>query len=780
MFALRRLAQYLRFGLTVFSSGRKPRAEAKPAARAGALIWPRFLKLSWSRLARYTTLGLALLGLASGTLTYLILSNLTPITPNREVVWTLLSVNLFIISGLFFVLVMQALRLRRRRREGKAGAYMHGRMVVLFSIITTVPAILVAIFAIVMMNRGLDYWFSARTKTIIGNTTAVANAYISEQRNGLQSDLTAMAKDLSKARALLTSDPASFTKFLRAQAGLRKMPQALVIDDKGRVRFQALPEQTILTSLPPREAFVAANSNTVVMSDVNQGQILALRKIQGSAGLYVYGARILSDNVVQQLRQTDAAVRDYSAMEKRRFETQLTFALVYIVMTLVILLSAIWLGLALADRLVMPISRLIYAARRLGEGELKTRVSTETMGGNDEIEELAWTFNEMAERIGAQQEDLMEAHKDLDVRARFTETILQGVSSGVVGVSGQGIIRHANQAAGALYDKQPHELVGKKISQTMPEFAELVANAKARQTLVTGQVSRQDAGKKGHIIQASASVIGGSNSKHSALVLTFDDITDLLTAQRNAAWADIARRIAHEIKNPLTPIQLSAERLQSKYGDGIGETKDIFKKCTETIIRQVEDIGRMVDEFAEFARMPLAVMDVFDVSNVVSQAVLLQRVAFRDIDYHVECPETLNMYGDRRLISQMLTNVLKNAAEALQGQHSDKRIALTIKPSRNHIYISVSDTGPGWPEGERHALLEPYNTSREAGTGLGLSIVKKVIEDHGAKLSLEDASWSSSGGTGAKVQMEFPLQTQMADTPKGEKMAGVSKELEEL
>jgi two-component system nitrogen regulation sensor histidine kinase NtrY len=772
MFALGRLTRHLRFRWIVLKRELKARMRSSPSSR--------FARLGWSGLSRYAALGLALMGLASGTSTYLILSSLTPITPTREVVWTLLSINLFIITGLFFVLLAQALRLRRRRREGKAGAYMHGRMVVLFSLITTVPAILVAIFAIVMMSRGLDYWFSARTKTIITNTTAVANAYLSEQRDSLQGDISIMAADLSKARGLVRTDPVRFTKYLRAQAGLRKMPQALVVDDTGRVVFQALPEQTILTSLPPREAFVAAAQVTVVMSGAGNGQILALRKIDGTQGLYLYGARVLSANVVQQLRQTDAAVRDYSAMEKRRFETQLTFALVYIVMTLVILLSAIWLGLSLADRLVMPIGRLIYAARRLGEGELQTRVATTTVRSNREIDELASTFNEMAERIGSQQEDLMEAHKDLDVRARFTETVLHGVSSGVVGANDKGVIQHANEAAGALYEKHADELLGQKISEMMPEFGELVANAQARQTLVTGQVRRQGTAKKGRIIQASAAVMGVSDKAHSAIVITFDDITGLLTAQRNAAWADIARRIAHEIKNPLTPIQLSAERLQSKYGDAIDESGEVFKKCTETIIRQVEDIGRMVDEFADFARMPEPVMELFDLHNVVSQNALLQRVAFRDVVYRVRCPDDMQMYGDRRLISQMLTNVLKNGAEAMHSQDGEKRIELLVTQSANHIHMAISDTGPGWPSGERYALLEPYNTSRDAGTGLGLSIVKKVMEDHGGKLTLDDAPWSSSGGTGAKVQMEFPLQTQKAGSAKGSKMVGVSKKLEEL
>ncbi len=717
--------------------------------------------LNWSGLGRYSSLSLALLGLASGIVTYLVLSNLTPIAPTRESVWGLLSINIFIICGLLIMLGVQAIRLRRRQRAGRAGAYMHGRMVTLFSAIAAFPAILVAIFAIVTMDRGLDYWFSARTKTIITNTTAVANAYLAEQRESLRHDVTMMAQDLAAVQDMLDTNPQRFMQFIQAQTGLRKIPQALIINDQGDVLVAASPEETILTTLPRPEAFSAARNNTVILTATSKAQILGLRKISGTSDLYLYATRILSANVMQQLVQTEAAVRDYSAMERRRFETQLTFALIYIVMTLVILLSAIWLGLSLADRLVIPIGRLIYAARRLGEGDLQSRVRT-TATSNGEIDELAETFNEMAERLGSQQ-------NDLDERARFTETVLHGVSSGVVGIDENGVINHANEAAGELYEVMPNQLIGQPLALVMPDFVSLLEGAEQMRGLVTEQVNLPHAKTKGLTIQASAACIDGPQG---GVVITFDDVTDLLTAQRNAAWSDIARRIAHEIKNPLTPIQLSAERLQFKYGNDVGETADIFRKCTETIIRQVEDIGQMVDEFAAFARMPTAVMGSFNLNDVLTQAVLLQRVAQRDVEYRVECPDKVIMHGDRRLISQALTNILKNAGEAAMLGGDEKFIEITVQEDAAQISVAIADSGPGWPEKDRYALLEPYNTSREEGTGLGLSIVKKVIEDHGGKLKLEDAPWCLSGGTGAKVQMVFPLLNKQ--------MAGQSRELEEL
>ena len=725
-------------------------------------------QLNFADITRVSSVFFALMGIASGVFTYLILTNSTPLNPNPETVWSLLSLNIFIIVGLLIVLVGQAVRMRRRRRAGIAGARLHGRMISMFSMIAVLPAILVAVFAFVTLDRGLDYWFSTRTKAIIDNTSEVASAYMNEQRNHLRHDLTVMARDLSGARALLANNPAKFKGFLEAQAGLRDMQQALLINASGEVLMAASPEVTILTALPPQEAFASAEDKTVTITSIDDGQILALRKIDGLDDVFLYSARVMPANIIQQLIQTDIAVREYSAMEARRFETQLTFALIYIVLTLVILLSAIWLGLSLADRLVRPIGRLILATQRLGEGDLQARVDTKTLKGNEEIQHLATTFNEMASRLGAQQNDLIMAHRDLDERANFTETVLSGVSSGVMGVDEKGIINHANEGAGALCNMAAAVLIGQKLEKILPEFLPIVSEVTAAKNgRAVSQFSMQDATKNGHIIQASATKLGGQGA-----IVTFDDITDLLTAQRNAAWADIARRIAHEIKNPLTPIQLSAERLQSKFGALNDDEKDIFRQCTETIIRQVEDIGRMVDEFASFARMPEASMAQFDLADTVSKAVLLQRVANSDISYRVTDVPDISVSGDRRLISQALTNVLKNAEEAVRRHGGDKKIEVSVALHDHEIILAVSDTGDGWPKKDRYSVLEPYHTAREGGTGLGLSIVKKIIEDHNGRLILTDAPWCASGGTGASLQMHLPLQQ--------EETVGQSKMLEEL
>lgn len=719
---------------------------------------------------RFLSILFAILGIASGVASYLILTGVTPIAATRETVWTLLSFNIFIIGGLLLVLGAQAVRLRRRQRAGLAGARLHGRMIALFSTIAILPAILVAIFAIVTLDRGLDHWFSTRTKSIIENTTAVANAYLAEQRDSLRYDLSVMVSDLASARDVIQTDRRRFRKYLEAQAALRDMQQALLINENGDVLMAAAPETTILTIRPPDEAFVAARDKIVIITAMETSQILALRQIEGLQDTYLYSARLMMPSVTEQLLRTDAAVREYSAMEKQRFETQLTFGLVYIILTMVILLSAIWLGLSLADRLVSPIGRLIRMTRRLGEGDLAARVETRTLRGNDEITQLAETFNEMAERLGEQQADLKETHANLDERNQFTEAVLAGVSSGVIGVDEQGVINHANDVAGALYKKSAEALIGKSLREAAPEFAGILAalgSGSARR--VSNEFNINNPALNGHIIRATAQTARGSQG---GSIITFDDITDLMTAQRNAAWSDIARRIAHEIKNPLTPIQLSAERLQARYGESTDDNQDVFRQCTETIIRQVEDIGKMVDEFASFARMPAARMAKVNLADVISETVLLQRVAHRDINYSVgEVPE-VNLVGDRRLISQLMTNILKNAEEAVRCGNGEKRIEVSVGESDGEVTLSISDTGIGWPKKNRYDLLEPYNTSRKEGTGLGLSIVKKIIDDHGGKLVLSDAPWCASGGTGAMLQVVLPLQSS--------EVVGKSKMLEEI
>ncbi len=710
-------------------------------------------------LVGYSSVIFAVLGLVSGVLTYLVLSNLTPLRPSPVIIWSLLSTNIFIVTGLVFIIGWQIIALRRARRAKRAGARLHSRLVTLFAVIASVPAILVALFATVTLDRGLDSWFSNRTKAIINNTTAVATAYLSEHREGLRRDVLMMARDLTRASEVLIEDTRRSQNFITAQAALRSMPQAIIVQRDGTVVLAASNNMDILPDLPPDEAFDAANNGDPVLITVSErAQVRALMKLQGFDDYYLYATRFVAPNVLEHLSRSDAAVREYSTMESRRYEAQLTFALVYIVLTLVILLSAIWLGLLIANRLVQPISALINATQKLGNGDLSARVLDDNRN-DDEVGQLARTFNTMAEHISNQQTELITARDDLDERAKFTEMVLSGVSSGVIGVDENGRVNHVNEAAEFVFNLNETEVAGRKLEDVIPPFAELLrSGSKKVKTGKIRQIAIRD--RDGNEHSLSVSTAQSDTAYGVNFVITFDDVTNLISAQRTAAWADIARRIAHEIKNPLTPIQLSAERLQSKYGSNIADQPDIFAQCTQTIIRQVEDIGRMVDEFASFARMPKPVMREFDAADTVSQAVFLQRIAHPEISYKFEHEATLMMVGDKRQLSQALTNALKNAQEAVLANAPDNDAAIIevrLEASDNELKISVFDNGPGWPKKNRYSLVEPYNTSRSQGSGLGLSIVKKVMEDHSGFLLLEDAPWCASGGTGAGLILVFPL-----------------------
>ncbi len=445
---------------------------------------------------------------------------------------------------------------------------------------------------------------------------------------------------------------------------------------------------------------------------------------------------------------------------------QVTFALIYVTLALVVLLAAIWLGLWAANRIVSPIGSLVSAAERVSDGDLSTRVD---IGNNDdEIETLGRAFNRMTSQIENQQNELVTANYELDDRRRFTEAVLAGVSAGVIGLDADMRINHANRAAQDFLNLDEATLDGLLLSEAAPELSSVVTSAmnhvrrSARDQIVLVQSGRERT--------LNVRVTGEkSEGDLQGYVLTFDDITELVSAQRNAAWSDVARRIAHEIKNPLTPIQLSAERLRRKYAGEVANDPEVFQQCTDTIIRQVGDIGRMVDEFSSFARMPEAVMKDADLGEIVRQAVFLQRVAHPDIEYLLSLQEKpITFQGDARLISQALTNILKNAAEAVEGKEEERdeganRIETCASSDGEMIEIFVTDTGRGLPDTGRLRLTEPYMTTRTKGTGLGLAIVKKIMEDHGGTLDLLDAPDEDGWSGGARVVLRFPCVARRTD-----------------
>jgi two-component system nitrogen regulation sensor histidine kinase NtrY len=447
-------------------------------------------------------------------------------------------------------------------------------------------------------------------------------------------------------------------------------------------------------------------------------------------------------------------------LRDRRTGIQLAFALMYSVIALTVLASAVWIGLNFANLLVAPIRRLIGAANIVSTGNLYVQVPVRHNEGD--LAHLGETFNKMTQELRTQRDDIVRARDLIDSRRRFTEAVLAGASAGVIGVDPEGRISILNRSAERLIGANSDEALGHSLTEVVPELAEIVASAPTGpQRLVQGQVTISRGGRE-RIISVRVATEQSADPQHG-YVVTLDEITELVTAQRTSAWADVARRIAHEIKNPLTPIQLSAERLRRKYGKSITEDRAIFEQCTDTIVRQVDDIRRMVDEFSRFARMPKPVMAPEDAADTVRQAVFLMRVGNADIDIEAELAEdTMPAKFDRRLISQALTNIIKNATEAIAAvppaELGRGRIEVSAARDGGDIVIDVVDNGIGLPKEGRSRLLEPYVTTREKGTGLGLAIVGKILEDHGGGIELRDAADKKPGARGAWMRLRFAAE----------------------
>ncbi len=696
------------------------------------------------------------LALLSALATFLVLAALTPIVPTHDVVVSLLLFNVVTVAILLAVIGREVWLMVRARRHGRAGARLHVRIVLLFSLVAAAPAILVAIVASVTLDRGLDRLFSVRTRAVIENSMGVAEAYVREHVQTIRGDVLAMSFDVTRAKQLFEEDRTRFRQFLTAQASIRGIPAAVILDSDLQVVERSDLRVTQEFAAPSKAALALVGEDDPQIALIpNSNYVAAVVKLRNFDNLYLYVTRSLDPNVVGQLQQTRASVSEYATLEARRLGVQVAFALMYTVIALIVLLSAVWIGLNFASQLVAPIRRLIGAANIVATGNLHVQVPIRKSEGD--LAALGETFNKMTQELRSQRDDLVGARDVLDSRRRFTEAVLAGASAGVIGVDHEGCISIMNRSAEKLIGFAETEALGKPLTELVPELSEVISSAQeGNQRLVQGQMTISRQGRDRNV---SVRITTEQSVAEHGYVVTLDDITDLVSAQRTSAWADVARRIAHEIKNPLTPIQLSAERLRRKYGKTITEDRAIFEQCTDTIVRQVDDIRRMVDEFSRFARMPKPVMSSEDVADTVRQAVFLMRVAHPEIDMEVDIKdEPLTAHFDRRLISQGLTNIIKNATEAIAAlpDGSEKgRIDLIVSREDSLIVVDVIDNGIGLPKENRSRLLEPYVTTREKGTGLGLAIVGKILEDHGGGIELRDASEKRDGQRGAWMQLRF-------------------------
>jgi two-component system nitrogen regulation sensor histidine kinase NtrY len=704
------------------------------------------------------------LSIFCGLATYLILTGLAPIKPNRELIMGLMAANLLLVATMAGMIGWQVWKLVQARWRGIAGAGLHIRLVGLFSLIAALPAIIVALFATVTLSRGLDTWFSDRTRSVVDSSVAVAQSYIRETAERIRDDVVSISTDLNQQRQLFDADQQGYVKRVATHAALRGLSAAYVMDRARKYLDVSVTANSKIQFKPPKEeAFEKAERGELVIVPPGEDPFIrGLIKLTAYDGRYLYISRLVDQQVLKQLEKARESKLEFDQMLNQRQGVQLTFALVYAGVALIFLLSAIWLGLWFADRLVEPIINLVNASRRVSQGDLDVKVPANV--GPGDLSTLVRTFNQMTEQVKSQRNDLMSVNHQLDERRRFTEAMLAGVSAGVIGVDPSGRIDLVNRSATQLLDFKTDRLIGKLIEDAVVPFASLVQQASAKPSgTAEGQVSIRVDGQEERSFFVRVTTEKSEQAQHG-FVVTFDDITELVSAQRNSAWADIARRIAHEIKNPLTPIQLSAERLKRKYTKEIQTDPQIFEQCTNTIIRQVGDIGRMVDEFSSFARMPSAVLEMQDLAEVVKEATILQRVSASDIEVDVRIPDHPVLVSiDRRLVTQAVTNLVKNAREAIEIRQKETPqpkgvIKVEIDEAADHVSVNVTDNGIGLPVENRHRLTEPYMTTREKGTGLGLAIVKRIMEGHGGRLVLQDAPMNGQERKGAQARLVFTRQ----------------------
>ncbi|MEM7618876.1 MAG: PAS domain-containing sensor histidine kinase [Pseudomonadota bacterium] len=723
--------------------------------------------------------------------TYFILTGLTSIRPTHSVVITCLLINSILIIAMICIIGFKVFQLWTSRLRENSGAKLHIRIVTLFSVMIAIPAIVLATFANISLDRGLDHGFSSRTKSIVQNSINVAKGFIREHSKVVAEHVKLMASDLNNAVDLAKDSPEKYKKFLETQAYLRNFPLLFIINDKGEILSTGANRRKDLF-LPPlkRDLEDAKDGKTLVISPRSKPMIRAIKKLDAYQNAYLYVTYPLDPKILRYLRGAYTSVAEYRALQEKRSSIQFAMFFMYSTIALTLLLAAIWTGIWFANRLVRPISALIDAAQSVSKGDLDVQVKVKERDGD--LATLNKTFNNMTLELRSQRDALMDTNLVLDDRRRFMETVLSGVSAGVIGINADGMITLANASAISLLDIDLESLIGSPLKQKLPSFSEVFDKAQhdVHKNRTEQQVDILMNGQERHF--AVRVTREGAANKDCGFVITFDDITELVTAQRNMAWADIARRIAHEIKNPLTPIQLSAERIRRKYSSQIETDKEIFNQCTDTIIRQVGDIGRMVDEFSSFARMPQPVMTPYDIRNVIRDAFFLFRTSHPEIEFKLDNPkEPIISLCDQRLLSQVMTNLVKNASEAIeaakhvhdqnktQGKTTSYKglIAVRIQlKDTEHYLIEVIDNGCGLPKTKRNKLLEPYMTTREKGTGLGLAIVKKITEQHGGTLQLRDAPKDEESaydndlqGRGACIRLTFPVINASADDMKNDK-----------
>lgn len=712
----------------------------------------------------FGTLALVVLGPLLAVLTYVVLGPLDQGSDDE-------TLRLVLLIDLVYILVVAALVMQRvatvvaARRAKSAGSRLHLRLTAAFALLALIPTVLVAVFAVLSINFGLEGWFSQRVGNVLSNSLSAAQAYEGEHKEELRRDATELADFLNERRQRTPfMDDGQVREALaeRSDQIARGLTEAFVIDSTGAIRARA-PGSFLfdLEPLTPEQIQTAITDGGLLIEDWDNDEFRFVIPLDSFLDRFLYVSRQVDGSILLLLDDTRETVGLYRQLENERGRLLFEFGLLYIGFAVILILAAIWAGLWFAERLSRPVGRLVLASQRVGQGDLDVRVYVDR--GDDEIAQLGRDFNNMTAKLKEQREELLDNTNQIEERRRLFDSVLSSITSGVIGLDTVGRITFVNRSARRLLDVSSRQLE-LHINDGVPEFAALFERLRDEQREVVQEQLQLVRGGQQETLLVRMSTRRNAAKTHEGYVVAFDDVTDLVFAQRTAAWGDVARRIAHEIKNPLTPIQLSAERIKRKFSSRVGEDSDALEQMTAVIVRQTNDLRRIVDEFSKFARMPEPQRSVTELRALVQGAVTLQESGLPDVRFNASL-ERGDVWAniDDTMIGQALTNLIKNAGEAIEtrqekmGTDFVPEIRVTLKSQDQTATITISDNGIGLPQ-DRARLFEPYVTTRDKGTGLGLPIVKKIIEEHGGSLTLGDAeSFDDTGHVGALAVVTLPL-----------------------
>jgi two-component system, NtrC family, nitrogen regulation sensor histidine kinase NtrY len=715
------------------------------------------------RLGQRLSFALVVAALIAAAITYAAFTGSLPFLPTTpSSMLILLNVDLVLLLAVAIVITYRIVVLWVERRRRTAGSGLHVRLVASFSLVAAAPAVVVTTFSVTFMHNGLQGWFSSQVETALNNSLTVAEAYVQEHGRALARDALAIVTDLRRNDDIEYRVVEELSRFLDEHLRWRELVAIAIFDSKGEVSARAGRTEDMAGDRVPDWALARARAGEVAVIVGQDGSRLrALVRFRQDPDEFLYLSRAVDPVVLNRVADVRAAVQRFDVLQTQRAEIELTFAAIFTVLALLLVLSAIWFGLIVAGQLARPLAALVEAAERVRAGDLEVRL--QQLGNASEFQSLGRVFNRMTTQLRAQRQELIEANRQLDQRRRFTEAVLSGVAAGVIGLDSFGRIRYPNRKASELLWMDLDEYRDHKLADLLPEFGELITSGRRMPDLTAeGQLQHETAlGERTLLVRVTAELGGDAGT-----VVTFSDITDLLDAQRKAAWSDVARRIAHEIKNPLTPIQLSAERLKRRYLAEIESDPETFTQCVDTIVRQVDSLRRMVDEFSDFARLPPAQKDWCDIAALVEEAVALQQTAEPAITFAVlGTDRAVQAFCDADQISQVLTNILQNATQAITqrlGKDSGGEVVISLSSDGEWITIDVADNGVGLPAQLRDRLADPYVTTKAKGSGLGLAIAQKIVTDHDGWLRLFDRPEG-----GARISFSIHAEPPMQDLKRG-------------